>query len=68
MADSVALQLIFSLLICIASKLTKAEWNTQDFLKREHTLVKPYYGKFTKTVKMWFLNLRFEYRFWNRYS
>lgn len=52
MADSVALPIIFSFLICIAGKLTKAEWNTQDFLKREHTLVKPYYGKFYKRLKV----------------
>nr|CAH7722025.1 unnamed protein product [Callosobruchus chinensis] len=24
--------------------LTNAEWNTKDFMKREHSLIKPYYG------------------------
>ena len=49
---------IFRLLVCITMysvvvryltvltqiSLTRAAWNTQDFLKREHSLVKPYQG------------------------
>ena len=49
---------IFRLLVCITMysvvvryltaltqiSLARAAWNTQDFLKREHSLVKPYQG------------------------
>ncbi|KAL5021298.1 hypothetical protein ScPMuIL_000453 [Solemya velum] len=32
----------FAVIFCL--KATQAEWNTNDYLKREHTLVKPYQG------------------------
>jgi mannose-binding lectin 2 len=31
------------LLLCFLSYVN-AEWNTKDFMKREHSLIKPYYG------------------------
>jgi hypothetical protein len=32
------------LLLCFLSYVN-AEWNTKDFMKREHSLIKPYYGR-----------------------
>ncbi|XP_050304580.1 vesicular integral-membrane protein VIP36 [Anthonomus grandis grandis] len=33
-----------SLVFIFIFQAAQAEWNTQDFLKREHTLIRPYYG------------------------
>ncbi len=35
-------RLVFSLLLAISG--AEMEWNTNDYLKREHSLVKPYQG------------------------
>jgi hypothetical protein len=34
-----------TLFILLISCLVKATWNTKDYLKREHTITKPYTGK-----------------------
>lgn len=34
--------LILDLLLCIVQ--SNANWNTKDYLKREHSLIKPYQG------------------------
>lgn len=35
--------LIFVLIVSIL-KFTSAEWNTKDYMKREHSLIRPYQG------------------------
>jgi mannose-binding lectin 2 len=33
--------------LALLLSLSEAEWNTNDFLKREHSLIKPYQGTIT---------------------
>lgn len=35
-------------LIATFCTVSNAEWNTKDFMKREHSLIKPYQGEFEK--------------------
>lgn len=32
------------ILVISALKLVTAEWNTKDYMKREHSLIRPYQG------------------------
>ena len=41
--DVTGVSRVFMLILLTASHLA-AEWNTKDFLKREHSLVRPYTG------------------------
>ena len=36
----------FSIFVALFVTFSDAEWNTNDYMKREHSLVKPYQGKF----------------------
>ena len=40
MTQSTRISVLFTLLISISN----AQWNTNDYMKREHSLVKPYQG------------------------
>ena len=40
----------FSIVFAFLVTLSSAEWNTNDYMKREHSLVKPYQG-----IKQWIL-------------
>ena len=37
--------IVITLLLLIAADLSNAEWNTKDYQRREHSLIKPYQGK-----------------------
>jgi mannose-binding lectin 2 len=36
---------VFFGLLLLLFLQTKAEWNTKDYMKREHSLIKPYQGE-----------------------
>lgn len=36
---------VFIILFSFLSKEVFSEWNTRDYMKREHSLLKPYQGK-----------------------
>jgi mannose-binding lectin 2 len=38
------ISILFSLFMLLFLQI-KAEWNTKDYMKREHSLIKPYQGK-----------------------
>jgi hypothetical protein len=42
---------IAAILLAFLVTLSEAEWNTNDYMKREHSLIKPYQGK-TKCDKI----------------
>ena len=50
--------------------LSNAQWNTNDYLKREHSLVKPYQGKFLTFIYYAIRNflIRILFRIWFWYS
>lgn len=41
-----SMYLLYNLFLFILIDIIQAEWNTKDFMKREHSLIKPYYGNF----------------------
>jgi hypothetical protein len=43
--------LFWAIFLCVI-----AEWNTRDFMRREHTLVKPYQGTFVHSTFLVYLN------------
>ena len=36
----------FPIILAAFVTFSKAQWNTNDYMKREHSLIKPYQGKF----------------------
>ena len=46
MTQTTRISVLFTLLISISN----AQWNTNDYMKREHSLVKPYQGMNLYTI------------------
>ncbi|XP_066998715.2 vesicular integral-membrane protein VIP36 [Anabrus simplex] len=44
--------LLILIVVLLTSLITSAEWNTKDYMKREHSLIKPYQGS-GMTIPYW---------------
>lgn len=49
----------FLITLIFYQTFTNAEWNTKDYLKKEHSLLKPYHGRFGLELLFFYSNICF---------